>query len=292
MTEAKLGHGKEAVEIFRKVVLLQPTSADAHVNLGIALADRYDLQGALEQFSEALRLDPRSAAAHCNRGRALYDVGRHAEARVELETACALKPNYPEALYLLAQVESRLGDVQKSTELLERLVKLTPGNADAQSLLGQNLLRLGRTDEALEHLRLAVQADPENSQALYNLAHTLEKSGKPEAQEYLARFNALETQRRLTDRVQQLGNFGLEAANARNWTQAIDDLKEALQICGDCRFSADLHRNLGLVYCHKGDIEDGKRELEAALKLKPDDADARKALEILSSLPGKPGTGN
>jgi Tfp pilus assembly protein PilF len=49
---------------------------------------------------------------------------------------------------------------------------------------------------------------------------------------------------------------------------------------------------LGLVYCHKGDIEDGKRELEAALKLKPDDADARKALEILSSLPGKPGTGN
>jgi tetratricopeptide (TPR) repeat protein len=246
----------------------------------------------LEQFSEALRLDPRSAAAHYNKGRALYDSNRHAEAGAELETACALKPGYPAALHQWAQVERELGHLQKSTELLERLVKLTPDNADAQSLLGQNLLRLGRTDEALEHLRLAVQADPENSQALYNLAHTLEKSGKPEAQEYLARFNALEKQRRLSDRVQQLGNFGLEAYNARNWTQAIEDLKEALEICGDCRFSADLHRNLGLVYCHKGAIEDGKRELEAALKLKPDDADARKALEILSSLPGKRSSGN
>jgi tetratricopeptide (TPR) repeat protein len=175
---------------------------------------------------------------------------------------------------------------------LERVVKLTPDNANAQSLLGQNLLRVGRTEEALEHLRLAVQADPENSQALYNLAHTLEKSGKPEAQQYLARFNELEKQRRLSDRVQQLGNFGLEAYNARDWTQAIEDLKEALQICGNCRFSADLHRNLGLVYCHKGDIEDGKRELETALKLKPDDDDARKAMEILRSLRAKPDDAN
>ena len=82
--------------------------------------------------------------------------------------------------------------------------------------------------------------------------------------------------------------YGLEAYNARNWTQAIEDLKEALQICGNCRFSAELHRNLGLVCCHKGDIEVGKRELETALKLKPDDDDARRALEILGSIRAKP----
>jgi tetratricopeptide (TPR) repeat protein len=246
------------------------------------------LRGALEQFSEAVRLDPGSAAAHYNKGRALYDSNRHSEAGTELETACKLKPDYPAALYQWAQVERELGNLPKSTELLERVVKLTPDYADAQAMLGQNLVRLGKTDDAIEHLQLAVRADPNNSQALYNLAHLLEKSGRPEAQEYLARFNQLEKQRQLSDRVQRLGNFGLEAYNARNWTQAIDNLKEALQICGGCRFSADLHRNLGLVYCHKGDIEEGKRELETALKLNPDDDDARKALEAVGSVKAGP----
>ena len=284
MTEGKLGHGKEAVEIFRKVVQLQPASATAHLNLGIALADHYDLQGALAQFSEAARLDPGSAAAHCNKGRALYDLGKHEEARAELEKACSINPNYPEALYLLAQAERRLGDMQKSVDFLERLVKLAPGNAEAQALLGQDLLRLGKTDEAIEHLQLAVKSDPNNTQALYNLADQLAKSGRPEAKEYMTRFNELEKQRQLTDRVQKLGNFGLEAASARNWTQALEDLKQALELCGNCRFGADLHRNLGLVYLRTGDTPDGTRELEVALKLNPDDDDARKALEAVGSV--------
>jgi tetratricopeptide (TPR) repeat protein len=83
----------------------------------------------------------------------------------------------------------------------------------------------------------------------------LKKYGKPEADEYFTRLDQLQKQRQLTDRVQQLGNFGLEAFNARNWSQAIADLKEALQICGDCRFRANLHWNLGLIYCRKGDID-------------------------------------
>ena len=74
--------------------------------------------------------------------------------------------------------------------------------------------------------------------------------------------------------------FGLEAASARNWTQALEDLKQALELCGNCRFGADLHRNLGLVYLRTGDTPDGTRELEVALKLNPDDDDARKIVGI------------
>jgi tetratricopeptide (TPR) repeat protein len=284
MAEGKLGHRQQAVEIFQKVVRLQPNSSLARLNFGITLADRYDLEGALEQFSEAIRLDPQSPAAHYNKGRVLYDLNRREMAGAELETACKLRPDYPAALYLLSLIERQLGNVQRSTELAERLVQLTPNDADAQSLLGQDLLRLGKTDEAIEHLRRAVEANPQNSEGLYNLARTLAQAGKPEAKEYMNRFDQLEKQRQLTDRVQQLGNFGLEAANARNWPQAIEDLQEALQICSDCRFSADLHRDLGLIYCRKGDLQNGKRELEAALQLQPRDPDARQAMEVIASL--------
>jgi hypothetical protein len=39
-------------------------------------------------------------------------------------------------------------------------------------------------------------------------------------------------------------------------------------------------------------IEEGKLELEAALKLRPDDADARKPLEIPGALGSKPDDAN
>jgi len=82
----------------------------------------------------------------------------------------------------------------------------------------------------------------------------------------MERFQSLEQSRHVMDRVQQLGNFGVEAASARNWEPAIADLKEALQTCGRCSENTALHRDLGLIYCRKGGIEEGRRELKAAFE--------------------------
>ncbi len=281
MVEGKMGHHQEAIQAFTSVAALEPKSAEAHVNLGIALADQYDLIGALKEFSEAARLDPNSPLAYYNEGRVLYDMDRRQEARPLLEAAIRLAPNYPAALYLLGAV---LGTTPQATGILERLVKLDPKNADGQYLLGQCLLHEHKNQEAIEHWKDAVAADPENSSALYNLARTLTSLHDPEAEQYTTRFQAVEQTRHLSDRVQSLNNFALEAANARNWTQAIAQLQEAIQDCGRCRQLPVLHRNLGLIYARKGDIEPGKRELRLALELNPQDADATTTLQILERL--------
>ena len=282
MLKVKLGRGEEAVEILQKIAKQQPDSAAAHSNLGMALAgDGFDLPGALEQFSEAIRLEPQSAPLHYNKGRVLNALNRTEEARTDLDAACRIQPNYPEALYLLAQVERQLGNIQRSSEVLDRLVLLEPSNADAQLLLGRNLLSLSKTDEAIHHLQIAVGVSPNNQDALYSLAQALSRAGKPEAKLYMERFEELKQQREIDDRVQTLGSYGLEAANARDWPQAVAHFKEAIDLCGQCASSADLHRNLGLIYILKGDVVEGKRELEITLKIKPNDTDARKALESL-----------
>lgn len=87
------------------------------------------------------------------------------------------------------------------------------------------------------------------------------------------------------DRVQQLGNFALEAANAQNWSQALEQMTEAIRLCGICPQSAHLHRNLGLLYGRTGRFEEAKKELHSALQLDPQDADAQKALSVLEKLP-------
>jgi len=288
MLLAKTGREAEAIPSFRKAVALDPGSPDARVNLGIALADQYDLAGGLAEFREAIRLDPHSAKAYYNLGRFYFYTGKYVEARKELETACQIQPDYPDALYSLALDERQLNNVPRATELLQRVVTLTPGNADAQYLLGQNLDRMGKKEEAIAHWRIAAQADPDQSQSLYNLARALEERHDPEAQQYMERFQALEKSHRLFDRVQALGNFAIEAANAQNWPQAVEQMKEAIQLCGQCAEGAHLHRNLGLIYCRTGNRQDGEKELRAALELDPRDQDARKALAQLANLPPAP----
>ena len=54
--QEQLGKLPESIETFRKVIELDPRSADAHENLGIALGDRSDLADALKESSTAIRL--------------------------------------------------------------------------------------------------------------------------------------------------------------------------------------------------------------------------------------------
>jgi tetratricopeptide (TPR) repeat protein len=282
MVEGKLKHYQESVQAFRQVVAGKPDSADSHLNLGIALADAYDLPGALKEFSEAMRLAPNNAAAYYNKGRALYDLDRRKEALPFLETACKLNPDYPEALYLLAVV---LGGSPQAIQVLDRLLAIEPENAAAHYMLGQTLLSEGQTPKAIAEWKIAVKLDPQNSSSLYNLARTLAKANDPEAQEYMERFQKLQQATQLSDRVQTLNNFALEAANARDWRGAIQQLLESITICGRCKQLPVLHRNLGLIYARKGSVQDSERELETALEMDPRDADAKKALQILRSVP-------
>ena len=112
----------------------------------------------------------------------------------------------------------------------------------------------------------------------------MNKSHDPEAQQYQDRFDALQKRQQVTDRVKQLGNFALEAANAQNWPQALAQMTEAIQLCGNCSQSAHLHKNLGLFLGRTGKINEAEKELRTALDLQPDDADAQRALTVLENL--------
>jgi tetratricopeptide (TPR) repeat protein len=281
MLQAKTGRGADAVKSFQKAATLEPTSAQAHLNLGIALVDQFDRAGGFKEFSEAVHLDPNLAAAHYNLGRFYFETGKYDDARQELEAAIRLQPDHAGALYFLALTAKQENQTERSTELLKRVVALQPDNADAQYLLGQNLEHSGDNAAAIQHWKAAVQADPNHSQALFNLAKALNKLHDPDAKQYQDRFDALQKNQQIADRVSELGNFALEAANAQNWPQALEQMNEAIQLCGDCPQSAHLHKNLGLFYGRTGNIGEAKKELRTALQLAPNDADAQNALTAL-----------
>ncbi len=284
MLEAKTGRGGDAVASFRKVVALQPDSAEAHLNLGIALVDKYDRTGGFKEFKQAARLNATSPRVHYNLGRFFFEAGRYDEARKQLETALGLQPDFAGALYFLALTERQDNRMEQATNLLTKVVALEPGNADAQYLLGRNLEHAGKTSEAIQHWKLALQADPNQSEALYNLARALNKLQDPEAQKYQEQFDTLQRNQQTTDRVGQLGNFAIQAANAQNWPQALAQMKEAIALCGQCGEAAHLHSNLGLMYCRTGNLIDGEMELRRALEFNPNEVEAKKAIVMLQNL--------
>src|SRR5437899_12712963 len=92
---------EEGIIYCQQVIKLDPKSSGAHLNLGIAYADEFNLEGALAEFSEAVNLDPNSATAHYNKGRVLLDLRRYPDAKPELDTAVHLDPQYAEPWYRL-----------------------------------------------------------------------------------------------------------------------------------------------------------------------------------------------
>ena len=129
-----------------------------------------------------------------------------------------------------------------------------------------------------------MRIDPDESEALYSLARTLNKLHDADAQNYQNRFDELERRKEVTDRVELLRNFALEAGKAQNWPRGIEQLQQALDLCGKCSSAALLHKNLAFFYEQIGKIREAEQELEKVLAITPDDAKAKEALSDLHNL--------
>lgn len=278
----KMGKTSEGIALLRKVVDLAPDLAAAHLDLALALAESYNLPAALMEASDAVRLAPQSGVAHFYRGRILYDLGRSNDASPEFETACKLNAQMPEPRYFLALIEKQDGQYKRAASLLEETVKLQSSNAMAWYLLGQSLAQESETAKALEAWRMAIEIDPKFTQALFSLAQALRTADPTESEKLMARYVAIQRERRILDRADTLANNGIEAASAHDWPEAIKQLKGAIDSCGECTEKPSLYRKLGIIECQAGELDRGEKELLIAKSLNPADPVTQAALELVA----------
>jgi len=280
-------HDAAATETFRRVIALDPKSAEAHINLGIALADEHHTDEALAQFTEAVHLAGNSAAAHYNRGRMLTDLHRASEALPDLKDACRLDPNTPDAFFRLGIAQREISDNAAAADALATASRLDPHNAEAAFLLGQSLQAIGRTQEATEAWKRTLAIEPENTQALYALVRASVKTSPELAAKYRDRLTEVEQRKGLNERAQALSNASIAAANKGDWDSAIAQLHQAIQVCAGCSSLPTLRKNLGLTECRAGHYSDGEKTLREALTDLPADPEILKALDVLAGMRAK-----
>ena len=280
--EGRLGKQADAIAMFRRVVSGQPKVADAHVNLAIALADAGHLEEALSETTTAISLAPKLVSAHLNRARVLADLHRPEEAEKEFTETHQLAPDNTDCLYYWALLEKDSGNMAKQSALFEQLAHLQPHNGKVLLLLAQSLQRESKDAETIAVLRRLLQLEPDSENALYMLSMELRRSNPDESKKLQQEFATQKQKGAALAQVKTLGNEAYLAANRQDWPNAIRILKKAVESCPDCEVAPALHKNLGLALCNNGDFDEGKLELQQALKLNPKDTDIVKALDVIA----------
>ncbi len=92
-------------------------------NLGMAQAEREQIESALSAFERAVALDPRNAENHFGLGLAAASAGRVDQALLALKKAVAVDPRHWDARLELARIEleqGRLGEARLQLEAVQR----------------------------------------------------------------------------------------------------------------------------------------------------------------------------
>jgi uncharacterized protein (TIGR02466 family) len=207
------GQGKfaEAVDSFKKLVTIDPKSAELHFNLALMQSNSGQLEDAATNYRKASQLMPKFVDAHYNLGTTLQALGQNADAAASYRKAIEIQPGFFEAhgnlgAVLQAQgklneaIESyrkaiainpdargffNLGTALRNQGLLEdaihsfqKAIAADPHYAEAHSNLGESQWHHGQLNEAVESFNKALAIDPDNISANYNLAVFLYDNGE------------------------------------------------------------------------------------------------------------------
>lgn len=116
-----------AEEAYRRAIAIDPSFAEAHVNLGRLLHAAGAVHDALECYERALALDPEDATTMFNIGVAHDDL-RNDDAAIEAYSrAVEIAPRFADARYNLAAVYERAGQIAPALGELRAYRELIEG---------------------------------------------------------------------------------------------------------------------------------------------------------------------
>lgn len=124
MLEENPSTQSEAIDVYLKVLEMDPNHAAAHINLGTLYYNRQEYALAERHYRSAIEIDPRYALAHFDLGNVLDETGRVQEAIATYKTAIQLAPTYADAHYNLALAYEKVREPRKALQHWRTYVKL------------------------------------------------------------------------------------------------------------------------------------------------------------------------
>jgi Flp pilus assembly protein TadD len=168
----------EAIDAYKKTILLNPNYADAYCNMGVALNQKGNVDEAIELYNKALSIKPDYADAYYNLGNALKDQGTFDEAIEAYKSALLIKPDYAEAYCNSGMVFQDQGKLDEAVNFYKKSISLKPDSAKSYRNMGISLQNLGKTKDAVNSYNMALLINPDYAEAHKNLSFTLLNCGE------------------------------------------------------------------------------------------------------------------
>ena len=165
--------GKDALQALQNTAEFLPNDTEAHSNLGSALQDLGQLEGAVASYRRAIKISPRAADVYNSLGTALHDLRQLEEAVTSYRQALKTKSNFAEAHNNLGIALQDMGQLDGAMASYHRALEINPNYAEAHNNLGTALRDLGQFDDALVNYRRALEIKNDYAEAHSNYAYLL-----------------------------------------------------------------------------------------------------------------------
>jgi tetratricopeptide (TPR) repeat protein len=170
------GNPADAVKAFTAAVERDGSSIN-RMYLGLALGVLGDMKAGIRNLTAAIELEPSNAQAHVNLGTLYLQSGQDYLAQSEFEKALQSNPWLPEAHNNLGLVLSKGNQAGQALEHFRLAADLNPQYLDAVFNLGLCERAMGGLENALAAFQRAAALDPNNARVQYALGLTLKDKG-------------------------------------------------------------------------------------------------------------------
>jgi Flp pilus assembly protein TadD len=271
MVRRQRGDAVEAVELVRRAIELAPDRAPYYMTLGGIELHAAQLDAARADFETALRLDPNLTGAYGALAQIAMLQGDSARAEEHFKRAGRTEGERVDVLVGQGNLLLQRGDTDGAIRYLTRAAELFPNDPAPQASLGRAYLSKGMQAFAEQALNNALKLKPDYHAARLVLAETLMLARRfDEAQAHLKQLMAVPEQR-----APALATMG-DVFRARG------DLNRATTFYRD---SLELRRGhprvtAALAWClmQQRLLREAIGAWREAVRLMPDDLDARRAL--------------
>jgi len=244
-----------AVRLYRHLVQKDQNDWSLWNNLGNALGDFGDQEGAINALRRAVALAPDSQPIRINLGNTLIDAGHGDEAEAVLSQAGKDFPEDPTPFLSLFNLYRLVGREDDAYAAIAEAARRGPNDASIQSDHGQEAARRNRYDEAEAAFEAALRLDPQLGPPYVGLASVYERMNREQELEPL-RVRAVAAG---TD-VQSISY--IDALRYKR-AEAFDEAFAALEAAGDVIVPGRKHHLRGIMLDRLGQYDDAFAAFEA-----------------------------
>lgn len=124
------GEYDKAIEAFKEQIAKNPSSSEAHFNLGLAYGKTEQHDKEIDAYEQAVKLNPKRPELYFNLGTVYNDIGNKQDAIKALNEAIRLRPEYLKAHYTICKIYAEIDDQVNAERELEIVKKLDRSVAD------------------------------------------------------------------------------------------------------------------------------------------------------------------